>query len=79
MLSQAPAVRAAFPWGQLCLVSCSSFFWKQALEPYSELVDEELIPCVSWSCSQVHDIHREVLPRFIKQLSKRSSSRAWGT
>lgn len=38
------SVHAAFAWGQfsagLCLISCSSFFWKQALEPYSELVYE---------------------------------------
>lgn len=72
-------VSAAFPWGQLCLVSCSFFFWKQALEPCSELVYTELIPCVSWSCSQVLDIHMKVFPHFIKQLSKKSSRRAWGT
>lgn len=34
------SVCAAFPSGQpsgLCLGSCSSFFWRQPLEPYSEL------------------------------------------
>lgn len=60
MFSQAPAVHAAFPWGQLCLVSCSSFFWKHAPEPYSELADTELIPCVS--CH---------VPRFMTYTRKR--------
>lgn len=68
------SVHAAFAWSQvsteLCLVSCSSFFWKQALEPCFELAYKELILNVSWLCSQVLDIHKEVLPCFIKQLSE---------
>lgn len=74
----------AFPRLQLCVlpflgVSCGLFLVASSLEPYPELVDRELIPYVSWSCSQVLDIYMDTLPRFIKQLLKKSSRRAWGT